>query len=96
MEKTAQEAKLKSGKTVGYTKINDEAVFINNVMAKWQVVIIIFILVVSILVAFVQMSFLAEVGNQILEELAIIRHAVAPSGNYVIGTDTLLMGEIGC
>jgi len=94
MEKTAQEAKLKDGSTVGYTNVNGEHIFINTVISRWYLMIIIFITIISILLVFVQMDFQTQGYNAILKEIAELREIISPSGIMMGVQDESIVGQI--
>lgn len=73
MVQNIQEAKLKNGKKVGYVKVGENTIFINNRLNLWQVGLLIFIIITSILVTYVQFAFMADAFNRVLTEIRDVK-----------------------
>jgi len=73
MELNTQEAKLKDGKRCNFAKTDDRAIFINNKIATWQILLLIFIIITSILFSFVTVSFIGEGFDKILTDLHLLK-----------------------
>lgn len=69
MEQNIQEAKLKNGKYMGVTKIEDKFIFLNLVMARWQLALLVFIVITSILSNVIVLNFIGEIANTLLYEI---------------------------
>jgi uncharacterized membrane protein YciS (DUF1049 family) len=73
------DVKLKNGKEMKYFKSNDKHVFFNNIvaMSNWQLIILVFIVVSSILMTALLMTFIGEGFNKILFDLNEIHKLLA-------------------
>jgi uncharacterized BrkB/YihY/UPF0761 family membrane protein len=73
---------LKSGKEMYHVRNHDgRHIFFNRIVAMnyWTIGILAFIVVASILVAFLQMSVTVDVGNNILQALSVCKGGSYPS-----------------
>jgi len=71
-----QKAKLKNGKKVNYAKVDDHNLFVNVGMADWQMILLIFIVILSILLSFAQMQFTADSINKVWKDVQEIQYGL--------------------
>jgi len=66
-----QDVKLKNGKEMNYFKSDGKHLFFSKLVAisNWQLYILLFILVFSILMSFFEVMFITEGFNRILQEI---------------------------
>lgn len=75
MDSKVNKVKLKDGTELNHVKSKGRHLFFNKLVAisNWQLYILLFILVFSILISFFEVYFITDGFNKILEELATIK-----------------------
>jgi len=82
MKKDITDAKTKEGKRVGYVKVDDRSILISSKISSWQIALLAFILVASILMSYVTISFIGDGFNRLLYEIYEIKQELNIQGSY--------------
>ena len=84
MEKDIQDARTSNGKRVGYVKVDDRSILISNKIGSWQLALLAFILVASILMSYVTMTFIGDGFNRLLYEIYDIKSELGMTEGYIL------------
>ena len=82
MKKDITDAKTKEGKRVGYVKVDDKSILISSKISSWQIALLAFILVASILMSYVTITFIGDGFNRLLYEIYEIKQELNIQGSY--------------
>ena len=84
MEKDIQDARTSNGKRVGYVKVDDRSILISNKIGSWQIALLAFILVASILMSYVTITFIGDGFNRLLYEIYEIKSELGMNEGYTL------------
>lgn len=82
--------KLNDGKKAQVAKTDDRYIFVNTTLTWWQLGLLIFILVFSILAVVIEMNLILEGFNRLLYEFQAIKQFYQIGGARQIGNFTIV------
>lgn len=80
MANKMQDVQMHDGTHMNYYKTDKKHVFVKEMLllSTWQIILLIFIIIVSIIMSLVQISITIDVGNRLLEALRYYGGGLTP------------------